>query len=152
MPTLILKTDIHATRQVCFDLARDIGFHVRSLEHTGERAVAGRTDGLIELAETVTWEAKHLGMARRMTVVISEMDRPTYFRDEQTVGPFKTFVHDHRFEDLDGGVTRMTDRIAFASPFGVVGWAVDRVILAGYLRRLIAERGRAIKTEAQLRG
>jgi len=53
------------------------------------------------------------------------------------------------FEDLGGGMTRMTDRIDFASPVGVFGRCVDAVYLSGYLRRLIAERGRAIKAEAE---
>jgi ligand-binding SRPBCC domain-containing protein len=149
MPAFNIATNVHAPIDTCFDLARDIGFHVRSLAHTSERAIGGRTDGLIGRGESVTWEAKHLGMTRRMTVEITAMDRPIHFRDEQTDGPFKSFVHDHLFEDLGDGVTRMTDRVAFASPFGVVGRVVDRVYLAGYLRRLIAARGRAIKAEAE---
>ena len=111
----------------CFDLARDIGFHVRSLEHTNERAVAGCTEGLIELGETVTWEAKHLMMTRQMTVKITALDRPTHFRDEQIDGPFRHFVHDHFFDDLGNGVTRMRDVIGFASPYSVVGKIVARV-------------------------
>lgn len=149
MPILKTTTDIHAPIGSCFDLARDIGFHVRSLEHTNERAIAGRTGGLIELGETVTWEAKHLGMTRKMTVEITAMDRPTYFRDEQTHGPFKYFVHDHYFEDLGKDVTRMRDVIRFASPYRWLGQIVDRVYLAGYLERLIKQRAEAIKTSLE---
>ena len=144
-----ITTDIQAPIQTCFDLARDIGFHVRSLEHTNERAIAGRTDGLIELGETVTWQAKHLGMTRRMTVKITAMDRPTHFRDEQTDGPFKHFIHDHFFEDLGNGMTRMRDVIDFASPYGALGRIVDRVYLASYLEKLITQRGLAIKAKAE---
>lgn len=149
MPRVHVTTDILAPIDECFDLARDIGFHVRSLAHTNERAIAGRVDGLIELGDTVTWEAKHLGLTRRMTVQITAMDRPTHFRDEQIDGPFKRFVHDHDFEAIGNGTTRMTDRIDFASPFGLIGRCVDTVYLSRYLRRLIAERGRAIKAEAE---
>jgi hypothetical protein len=49
-----IETPIAAPIEVCFDLARDIDFHTRSLEGTGERAVAGRTTGLIGLEESVT--------------------------------------------------------------------------------------------------
>ncbi|MGB0766289.1 MAG: SRPBCC family protein [Phycisphaeraceae bacterium] len=151
MPTIEITTDIRAPIEASFDLTRDIGFHVRSLEHTGERAIAGRTDSLIERGETVTWQATHLGMTRQMTVKITAMDRPTHFRDEQTDGPFKSFVHDHAFEELGNGVTRMTDRIDFASPFGWVGSCVDRLYLRGYLRRLIEKRAGAIEREAECR-
>lgn len=148
MPTITVFTEVHAPIKVCFDLARDISFHVRSLAHTHERVVAGRTDGLIELGETVTWQARHLGMTRQLTVRITAMDRPNHFRDEQTDGPFKRFVHDHDFEEINPGVTRMADRIEFTSPYGCIGQAVDRLFLSGYLRRLIVARGQAMKTEA----
>ena len=146
---ITITTDIRAEIESCFDLARDIGFHVRSLEHTNERAIAGRTDGFIELNESVTWEAKHLGMTRQMTVAITAMDRPSHFRDEQTDGQFKYFIHDHFFKDLGNGMTRMRDEIGFASPYGLIGCCVERVFLAHYLRKLIVERNRAIKSEAE---
>ena len=144
-----ITTDICAPIETCFDLARDIGFHVRSLAHTNERAIAGRTDGLIELGETVTWQAKHLGLTRQMTVKITAMDRPNHFRDEQTDGPFKHFIHDHTFEEVGDDVTRMTDMIDFASPYGLIGRVVDRLYLTRYLHHLIAARGLAIKAEAE---
>ncbi len=150
MPAFEIKTDINAPTHACFDLARDIDFHTRSLSDTNERAIAGRTDGLIELGETVTWRAKHLGMTRTMTVEITAMDRPTHFRDEQVGGPFRHFVHDHYFQGLGGGVTRMRDVIDFASPFGMPGQVVDRVYLSKYLKRLITQRGMAIKGEAEI--
>lgn len=146
MPTLSIQTDLHAQIQTCFDLARDIGFHVRSLEHTNERAIAGRTEGLIELGETVTWQAKHLGLTRQMTAKIAAMNRPTHFRDEQTDGPFKHFIHDHYFKDLGNNITRMRDVIDFASPLGALGHAINRFYLNNYLEALIIRRGFAIKS------
>ena len=146
MSIFTVNNDIQAPIETCFDLTRDIGFHIRSLAHTNERAIAGRTDGLIELGETVTWEAKHLGMTRCMTVKITAMDRPTHFRDEQIDGPFKHFVHDHTFENLGNNVTRMTDLIDFASPLGPLGHLVNRFYLNRYLQALITQRGLAIKS------
>lgn len=124
------------------------------MQHTGEQAVAGRTDGLIELRETVTWEARHLMMTQRMTVAITAMDRPGHFRDEQTAGPFKSFTHDHTFKSLSEAVTQMIDTITFESPMGVIGRCVDRVYLSRYLTRLIAQRGVLLRdvAEEQFRG
>jgi hypothetical protein len=51
MPTTRIVTPIAAPIERCFDLARDIDFHTKSLDHTGEKAVAGRTSGLIGLGE-----------------------------------------------------------------------------------------------------
>ena len=138
-----IVTQIAAPIEVCFDLARDIDFHTRSLGDTGERAVAGRTTGLIGLGESVTWEARHLGLRRRLT-----FDRPTYFRDVMTRGAFRSFAHDHRFE-AQGGGTVMTDEVEFRSPLGPLGWLVDALYMTGYLRRLLEGRCEAIRREAE---
>lgn len=143
-----IETPIAAPIEVCFDLARDIEFHTRSMEGTGERAVAGRTTGLIELGESVTWEARHLGVRQRLTSRITAFERPFHFRDEMTAGAFQSFIHDHRFEPRNGG-TLMIDEIVFRSPFGPLGWLVDRLFLTGYLRRLLEGRCRAIQRHAE---
>jgi ligand-binding SRPBCC domain-containing protein len=79
---------------------------------------------------------------------VTAFDRPTYFRDVMTAGAFEHFAHDHRFEEHDGG-TVMIDEVEMRSPFGLVGLLVDRVFLAGYMRRLIEQRCQAIKREAE---
>lgn len=78
MAVIRIVTTIAAPIERCFDLARDVDFHTRSLEATGERAVAGRTSGLIGLGESVTWKARHLGVRRRFTAEVTAFDpRPT---------------------------------------------------------------------------
>jgi ligand-binding SRPBCC domain-containing protein len=150
MASFRVVTPIAAPVEVCFDLARDIDFHTTTMEKSGERAVAGRTTGLIELGESVTWEAKHLGVRQRLTVEITAFERPGYFRDVMTRGAFRSFEHDHRFEERDG-VTVMTDEVVFRSPFGPVGWLVNGVFLTKYMRRLLAARAADIKREAERR-
>jgi ligand-binding SRPBCC domain-containing protein len=63
-------------------------------------------------------------------------------------GRFKRFEHDHFFE-ASGAGTLMRDRIAFASPLGLLGRLVDCLVLTGYLARLMDERNRALKREAE---
>ncbi|RED52621.1 hypothetical protein [Cohnella lupini] len=67
MPTIQISLFIKAPIQVCFDLSRSIDLHMESISHTNERAVKGRTSGLIELGETVTWEATHFGIRQQLT-------------------------------------------------------------------------------------
>jgi ligand-binding SRPBCC domain-containing protein len=120
-----IVTLIAAPTDRCFDLARDIDFHTRSLAGTGEKAVAGRTSGLIEHGESVTWEARHLGVRQRFTAEVTVFDRPLYFRDVMTAGAFRSFAHDHRFEERDGK-TVMTDEVAFRSPLGPRSHSIKR--------------------------
>ena len=148
MATFRVLTSIVAPIEICFDLARDIDFHTRSLASTGEKAIAGCTSGLIELGESVTWEARHLGVQQRFTSKITSFDRPVYLQDTMTSGAFRSFVHDHRFESR-ADRTVMTDEVTFRSPVGPLGWLVDLLFMTGYLRRLIETRSRAIKEEAE---
>jgi uncharacterized protein YndB with AHSA1/START domain len=62
MTRIDLTTRIEAPIEQVFDLARDIDLHARSMAHTNERAVAGRTSGRIRQGETVTWRATHFGI------------------------------------------------------------------------------------------
>jgi ligand-binding SRPBCC domain-containing protein len=149
MTVVEVVTEVKAPATRCFDLARDIDLHLTSMGETGERAVAGKTSGLIGPGEEVTWEAKHLGVRQRFTSRITGFSPPRHFRDEMVRGAFKFFVHDHYFEEHDG-VTTVRDVLRFSSPFGVVGRLVDRVFLARYLRRLLCSRSEAVKKTAEL--
>jgi ligand-binding SRPBCC domain-containing protein len=152
MYVIRLAIDVTAPIGRCFDLARSIDAHVQSTAGTGERAVAGRTSGLIEFGEEVTWEARHLGVRQRLTSRITAYDRPRYFQDRMVRGAFAAFEHDHFFEAGPGGVTTVTDVLRFSAPCGAVGWVVERVVLAGHLRRLLEERGRVLKALAESDG
>jgi uncharacterized protein YndB with AHSA1/START domain len=57
-----LTTDIDAPIERVFDLARDLDLHARSMAHTGEHAVGGRTIGRVGVGDTVTWRARHFGV------------------------------------------------------------------------------------------
>ncbi|OPH47005.1 cell division protein, partial [Paenibacillus ferrarius] len=103
MPIIKISLFIKAPIQVCFDLSRSIDIHMESTSHTNERAVKGRTSGLIELGETVTWEATHFGIRQQLTSIITEFDPPNKFVDEMVSGAFKRFRHEHTFEIQDGG-------------------------------------------------
>jgi ligand-binding SRPBCC domain-containing protein len=144
-----LCTDIDAPIETVFDLARDLDLHARSMAHTRERAVGGRTSGRIELGETVTWRARHLGIWWSLTSRVTVVEPPTRFEDIQERGPFASFRHVHRFESLPGGGTRMHDRWEHRSPFGPLGRLADRVVLAHHMRRLLETRNAALKREAE---
>ena len=70
---VFLTTHINAPVERVFDLARSITLHQESMRHTDEKAVGGVTEGLIQLGQTVTWQAKHLFKTRLLTVQITAM-------------------------------------------------------------------------------
>lgn len=137
--TLRIVTRARATAEQLFDLSLDVDAHRASMGSSAEQAVAGVMSGGLGLGDTVTWRARHFGVWFSMTVRISAYDRPRRFVDEQVSGPFRSFVHEHRF-DSDGPDTVMVDTITLGSP--VLGRAAETWVLVPYLRRIVTARNR----------
>jgi ligand-binding SRPBCC domain-containing protein len=148
MPSIHLKTQIKAPVELCFDLARSIDLHIESTRQTGESAIAGKTSGLIELNETVTWRAKHLGVWQTLTSKVTEMEIPYFFADEMVEGAFRSFRHEHYFAESNG-YTRMTDVFIFESPYGILGQIANVLFLKQYMRNLLVKRNAVIKEYAE---
>lgn len=148
MSRIYLKTLINADIHTVFDLARNIDLHQRSTAKTYEKAIAGRTSGLIEENETVTWRAKHLGVYQNLTTKIISMEKPNQFTDEMQQGAFKSLHHQHIFK-TEQGKTLMIDIFDFESPLGIIGKIFNRVFLKNYLKNFLLERNQLIKTTAE---
>jgi ligand-binding SRPBCC domain-containing protein len=146
--TIELTTTINAPVQRCFDIARDIDVHVASTKHTGEQAIAGRTSGLIELGETVTWRAKHFGIWQNLTSIITDFNSPHFFADEMVAGAFKSFRHEHYFIG-DDKQTVMRDVFIFESPFGLLGKLANWLFLKRYMTNLLVKRNLVIMEVAE---
>lgn len=148
MPTIRLVTQINAPVERCFDLARSVDAHTDSTVRTQERAIGSVTAGLLARGDVVTWEAVPFGVRQRLTVRITELDRPHRFVDELVRGAFRELRHVHEFVERDGG-TRMVDTFAFASPFGPVGRLVHALVLTRYMRAFLRERNTYLKRVAE---
>jgi ligand-binding SRPBCC domain-containing protein len=139
---------IAASPERCFDLARDMAVHVQTLGKTGERIVAGKSDGLLELGDEVTFEGTHFGVRQRLSAKIVAFDRPQSFTDQMTKGAFRSLTHTHSFAPGSGG-TLMTDEVVLEAPLGPLGRLAERVFLKSYMRRLLENRGKQLKRIAE---
>ncbi len=148
MPQIILTTHIHVPIQRVFDLARSIELHQYTTRKTGEKAVAGRTSGLVELGDTITWHARHLGVWQHLTSEINGFDSPNYFGDKQLKGAFKSFQHHHYFDEEEGG-TLMRDVFVFEAPFGILGKLANVLFLTRYMQAFLKERNAGLKEIAE---
>jgi ligand-binding SRPBCC domain-containing protein len=143
--TVAVVTLIRATPDDVFDLELDADVHAASMAESSETATTSTGRAALRLGDEVTFTARHFGLTWRMTGRVTEYDRPHRFVDEQVRGPFRRMRHEHLFEPLSGGSTRMTDRIRFDAPLGPVGAVVGRLVLAPYLRSLLEQRAAHIK-------
>ena len=118
------------------------------MQQHNEQAIAGITSGLINLHDTVTWKARHFGLAFKMTVQITEMQSPQFFVDEMVKGPFKRMRHYHAFWPQHHG-TLMEDEFVFKSPLGWLGKLADKWVLKPHLEKLLTARNQTIKQMAE---
>ena len=148
MTTINLTTEIHSSIARCFDIARDIDIHKLSTSHTNERAIAGRTSGLCEHGNRITWEAKHFGITQQLTVEITRFNRPHFFEDKMIKGAFRSMRHEHHFTEHQVG-TIMTDHFEYEVPFGLLGQLFDRLILKRYMTQFLLTRNAMMKSIAE---
>ncbi len=144
MHLITLETTITAGIQTCFDAARSIELHLESTAQTKEIVVSNKKTGLCELSEFITWEGKHFGIRQQFTSEITKMEAPYFFEDKMKKGAFKSFRHEHYFEDSNNEVT-MTDHLFYEVPLGVFGKIFDGLILRKYLITLLQKRNATIK-------
>ncbi len=151
MPVIELTTRIEAPIERVFDLARSIGAHTASTSQSNERAVAGKTSGLIEENEIVTWEAVHFGIKQKLTVRMTYLIKPKEFEDEMLSGVFSKMKHRHTFR-AEGNRTIMFDRFEFEAPLGIFGRLAENVFLTKYMKSFLLKRNSALKVMAESNG
>ncbi len=148
MTVINATTVIDAPIERCFDLSRSVELHTLSTARTGERAIEGRTRGLVEQGDTITWQATHFGIRQQLTTSIEKVVRPHFFSDRMLFGAFKSLYHEHVFDEKDG-LTVMTDKFCYETPWGIFGSVFDRLVLEKYMTRFLFDRNEMIKKAAE---
>lgn len=148
MTTITLQTKIKAPIETVFNLSRDIDIHLLSTSQTNEKAIAGKTSGLIELNEAVTWKGKHFGFYLKHSSKITEMKFPNYFVDIMERGHFKSFRHEHYFSE-ENGFTIMKDVLIYETPYGIFGKLFDKILLKNHMKKFLLERNSVLKNIAE---
>ena len=148
MALIKLSTIIDAPIEKVFDLARSVDAHLSSTVQTNERVIAGKTSGLLELNDSVTWQARHLGITQKLSVRITQLEVPHFFEDEMISGAFAYMRHKHYFKSM-GSKTEMIDEFEFASPLGLIGKLFDKLFLHTYMTRFLQTRNHHLKQLAE---
>jgi ligand-binding SRPBCC domain-containing protein len=85
------------------------------------------------------------GVWTRWLTEITHVREGEFFVDEQRLGPYRLWHHEHHFAPAPDrrGVT-MTDRIAYDPGWGFAGGLVERLWIRGQLRRIFDFRAARI--------
>jgi ligand-binding SRPBCC domain-containing protein len=90
----------------------------------------------MEAGTQICYRLSLFGVPFSWITVISEWDPPTRFVDQQTRGPYRTWVHTHEFM-AEGDTTLIRDRVEYAlplSPFGEIAYPLVRYELGRIFR------------------
>lgn len=70
---------------------------------------------------------------------ITQVNKHKYFVDEQRVGPYKIWHHQHHFKSIKGGV-EVTDIVDYVIPFGILGKIAHPIIVKPQLNKIFQFR------------
>ena len=76
------------------------------------------------------------------------MELPNYFVDIMVKGHFKSFRHEHYFEEKNG-FTIMKDVLIYETPFWIFGRLFDKILLKNHIKKFLLERNWVLKNIAE---
>lgn len=84
-----------------------------------------------------------LGIKTTWVTEITTVIDNEYFIDEQRVGPYKLWHHQHKIEPIKNGVL-MTDIVSYSPPFGFLGRIANSLIIKNKLKEIFDYRTEAV--------
>lgn len=75
---------------------------------------------------------------------ITQVQAPHYFIDEQRIGPYKFWHHEHRFIPVKNGV-EMIDLVYYQMPFGFIGKFIHFIKIKKELEYIFAYRKKKLE-------
>jgi ligand-binding SRPBCC domain-containing protein len=76
---------------------------------------------------------------------ITHVDEPHCFIDEQRIGPYRIWHHEHRFTETGDGSVLMQDKVTYVLPFGPFGELAHPLVVKPQLRRIFDFREQAVR-------
>ena len=84
-----------------------------------------------------------LGLKMTWVTEITHIREKAYFVDEQRVGPYSIWHHEHQIKSIDGGVL-MTDIVSYKPPFGILGSIANELFIRKQLKAIFDYREKAV--------
>ena len=112
----------------------ELGLDVTSDENPGEIY-----EGMI-----ITYNVRPLpGITSTWVTEITHVKKPHYFIDEQRIGPYRLWHHQHFFKKQDDGILA-EDLIHYAVPFGPLGNLLNSIYIRNNLDNIFSYRNKVL--------
>lgn len=85
-----------------------------------------------------------LGIPVTWLTEITHVEEPRRFVDEQRVGPYAIWHHEHSFTAQEDGRTEIRDVVHYVLPFGWLGNLAHPLLVAPQIAKIFAFRERAV--------
>lgn len=104
----------------------------------------------MEEGARIDYRLRYRRVPVKWRTVIESWEPPGRFVDRQERGPFRLWLHEHRFEAVNGGRgTRMIDTVDYAAPGGRL---VERAVVDRDVRRIFAFRREVLASRFETTG
>lgn len=84
------------------------------------------------------------GIKTNWVTEITHVEDGKFFVDEQRFGPYSMWHHEHHFEEIPGGV-RMTDKVSYKIPFGILGHLAQGIMVKRQLKGIFEYRMKTLE-------
>ena len=85
-----------------------------------------------------------LGIPVRWLTEITHVEQGKFFVDEQRIGPYRIWHHEHHFKPLENGRLEMTDKVTYVLPFSPFSEIMHPLIVKPQLAKIFAFREKAV--------
>ncbi len=142
---LIQSQKIPATRQAVWDfISNPANLKLITPDYMGFNITSGIPDKMYAGMIITYIVTPILGIPVKWMTEISQVKEGEYFVDEQRMGPYTFWHHQHKLESIEKGVL-MTDMVTYIPPLGILGALANKLFIKNQLQQIFTYRTNAIE-------
>jgi len=116
-------------------------------KHMGFEVTGNTGKGQMYPGMIITYKVSPLlGIKLNWVTEITHVKDKEYFVDEQRIGPYTMWHHEHKIEPIAGGIM-MTDIVTYQPPMGILGAIANTLFIKKQLEEIFGYRTVALENK-----
>jgi len=118
--------------------------------YLGFTITSGAEDNVMYPGQIITYKVKPVaGIPLTWVTEITQVEQYRFFIDEQRVGPYRMWHHEHHFKETAHGV-EMTDIVTYKLPLGPLGSLAHWLFVKKQLEQIFDYRSKVVGKHFQI--